>query len=203
MSKKRKKAVVPVVPRTQAEEDIIRLAAIRDQHGQIVKLRKVLTACEVKYGYDREPNQRQAHNEAKAAVEHAQENLDGAVMVLVDLCGDEDLPLQKAAKDEKAQGRPGDEESWRKTSLKTLGGKPELSAGDAEKLAQAGIHTIGDLAEWEVAHPNHVGLKGLGPAAWGRIADAMAGFWGRRQVTPEAAPTVSADQPPAPPAAGL
>jgi inorganic pyrophosphatase/exopolyphosphatase len=95
MSKKRKKAVVPVVPRTQAEE--------------------VLTACEVE-----EASERQAHNEAKAAVEHAQENLDGAVMVLVDLCGediirlaaiDEDLPLQKAAKDEKAQGRSGDEKA--------------------------------------------------------------------------------------------
>lgn len=179
MSKRKKRPTVSVIPRTPGEEDILKLRAIGEQHAMVIKLNKVLTCCELE-----EAAERQRYNDAKARKEHAKESLDGAIMVLVDLCGDDDLPLQKVAKEGNAQGRAPGDESWRNWPLASLGGKPELSVGDVEKFAAAGIKTVGDLADWEAKHSNHVGVKGAGAATWGRVADSMAGFWARWNAEP-------------------
>jgi hypothetical protein len=179
MTKQKERPAVPVIPWNVGEEDLLKLRAITEQHAMIIELSKALTCCQLE-----EAAKLQSYKEAKARAEDAEESLDGAIMVLVDLCGDDDLPLQKAAREGNAQGRAPGDESWRNWPLASLGGKPELSVGDVEKFAAAGIKTVGDLADWEAKHSNHVGVKGAGAATWGRVADSMAGFWARWNAEP-------------------
>lgn len=66
---------------------------------------------------------------------------------------------------------PG-QEAWRKVALDTL-----LKGSLLEKLAQAGVNTIGDVVDLESQHKRLIDLKGIGEGAAAKVADAIADYF--------------------------
>ena len=88
----------------------------------------------------------------------------------------ETLPSPAAPEPSQAVGHAGDDESWRNLSLTAFG----LPESLLDKLNGADLFTVGQYAEWCRTPGNDLGnLKGIGPAAQGKIADAEMRFWER------------------------
>lgn len=104
---------------------------------------------------------------------------------------------------EPAAETPATDESWRTVPLsEALIGITEKVI---EKLADAGLRTVGDLEAFSAAdhwsHPDRK-IKGIGPETVAKIGDAMMKFWERRNMpaptpAPEPAPEAAAEAAPA------
>lgn len=86
---------------------------------------------------------------------------------------------------EAAPAPGGDGEDWRLTPLSSLGIRP----GVVEALIEAGIGTLGDLADFTAAGESLESIKGLGPAKVAEIEDAVERFWASRAAGKEAEAT--------------
>jgi DNA-directed RNA polymerase alpha subunit len=73
-------------------------------------------------------------------------------------------------------GYPTDDESWKTVSLHDL----TMPGTTAQKLEEAEIRTLGDLAAWNDSGKLLTDIKGVGEKAAEKIEAALDEFWGSR-----------------------
>jgi len=125
--------------------------------------------------YERLADQAKA---AKKNMEHDQEDLNAAIDSMIDgeLIREDgwpkDVPLAGVADDVPARG------NWKNVELADLN-DPHIKVGILTVLAENGIHTMGQLAEWQAAKGDFwaTDLKGVGKAACDSISDATDAYW--------------------------
>ena len=115
-----------------------------------------------------------AHSEYKAAKakrEAIQEELEAFLRSLNRKARDpqQKLPLVEATDDS------GRVERGRAIALSTL----NLTPGILESLANAGITTVGEAADYATKHDGFRGIPKIGPQKADQIADVIAEFWTR------------------------
>jgi hypothetical protein len=116
------------------------------------------------------------HEEAKAQAKAAKDAMEAAqkrLNRLIDEASRGPGPLFQNAPAAPATAERS--EAWRDVRLDTL----DIAPGILEKLAEAGIDTIGAVVAHSEAHPNK-GLRtipGIGPEKAEAVADALAKYW--------------------------
>lgn len=69
------------------------------------------------------------------------------------------------------------EDAWRDAPIVDL----ELSASILAKLTEAGLDTVGKLADWTASGKELTDIKGIGAQSSETIADALEKFWARNR----------------------
>lgn len=69
-------------------------------------------------------------------------------------------------------------DAWRGVRLDTLA-DPAIPAKVLGHLAEAGLHTIGDVQAWEAQHKALTDVDGIGEKGADKILEALDGFWAR------------------------
>lgn len=107
-----------------------------------------------------------------------------------------DEPATAAAPSSPAPAEP--DETWKVVPLATLGIDDELPAGLLAKLEDAGLKTVGDVADH--TKPDQAGrskqlvdIKGIGQAAAAKIETALEQFWAKHAARLAAAASSPAD----------
>lgn len=95
-----------------------------------------------------------------------------------------DMPLFDKGPDGSAEAdapptEPAPDPAWRSVPLLELG-RYGLAPKLREKLAEAGISTVGTLADWTNGGQLLTDIPGVGAAAAGKIEDVLAEFWEAR-----------------------
>ncbi|HUU98202.1 MAG TPA: hypothetical protein VM487_20920 [Phycisphaerae bacterium] len=134
-------------------------------------------------------NAKEVAKEAKEAYEMAQAELQQLVKDARDGQGQlfGATPAVKGKGMPIVAGTPITAEAWRAVKLASLN-PPPVPEGTLKLLDGAGITTMGQLADWDVAHPNKgIGsIKGIGSTAKERVSDATLAYWERNpQPAPE------------------
>lgn len=123
-----------------------------------------------------ETDYEQAKEEAsfkKKILEHAVDKLRRIAREI-----SEPLPLFEHAKKQEALIEDiEDPDAWRAVPLSDA--LPELSVGTIEKLTEAGLGTIGDLADYSNAGKLLIDVPGIGNATAEKIEEAQANYWAR------------------------
>ena len=115
--------------------------------------------------------------DCKKAFHDAKETWSVHVMELGDFIRDGSLPLFENPQSEIPN--PQSAEPWRTIGLNELD-DPAISPSILAKLANAGIETIGDLADKTASDAfSLTDITGIGPAAAKTVDDALEAFWGR------------------------
>ena len=91
----------------------------------------------------------------------------------------------------KAAPEPAEPEEWRSVTLAELT-KHGLSRPIAAKLEEAGLATLGAIADWSKSGKLFTDIAGIGNAGAEKIDDAMAAFWASPDAPKPAA--VAADE---------
>jgi hypothetical protein len=104
--------------------------------------------------------------ENKKAWEAAAEGLQGLIRGFAQ-------PMPLFDKPESKQAEP---EAWRETAVDVLTSHG-LPGAIAEKLDDAGFHTIGDLADWTTANNSLTAIAGVGLKKAEKIEQALESFW--------------------------
>jgi ERCC4-type nuclease len=107
----------------------------------------------------------------------------------------ESLPLFP---EDAAAPEPPADDSWRVVPFTLL----NLPQAIVEKLYEAELATVGQLADWTAAGRELTDIPGIGPAKAEKIEEAMEAFWSVRtdsaeSAAAEAAPTADAGDGPA------
>ena len=129
---------------------------------------------------------RSEYEDAAAEAKSRKKSLEAAQDQLSDLIarGPETMPLfdgpKPAAKPgPKPKKAAAPDEVWRADIIPDL----DLAPSIVEKLAEAGLHTIGDLADWSAGGRLLQDIDGIGEAAAVKIDDAMTKYWSARSTT--------------------
>jgi len=112
--------------------------------------------------------------EAKDAASAAKAQWESAAETLQDLCleSDEALPLLDSV----------EAEDWRGVRLDSL--EPSAKPAVLEKLKEAGIETVGQLADYTKEH-DLLDIPGIGGASKAEIEAALDPFWAARPAPEE------------------
>lgn len=88
---------------------------------------------------------------------------------------DHAIEMEDKARDGKSKPAPPTDESWRKVNIK------ELKLGDKiqDNLEDAGLFTIGQIADFTAKDQGLTDIGGIGPAKAQKIEDALTEFWKR------------------------
>lgn len=129
------------------------------------------------------------HEEAKAAASAVKKRLEAAQDRLnahirrVDQAH-EDMPLFDRGDPGADADAPAEPEAWRSFGIATLA---DFGLADTivSKLTDAGIETIGDLADW-TAMKSLTDIPGVGGATAEKIESALEGFWKLNSPQPAA-----------------
>lgn len=81
--------------------------------------------------------------------------------------------------------------SWREIPLEVLG----FPVGIHAKLHEAGLLTLGAIADWTASGKQLTDIPGIGPGKAGRIEDALGRFWAGRTPGAQPIPPASSEGP--------
>lgn len=129
-----------------------------------------------------------ANKQAKKDFKSAVDTLEGIVQR-----GPENYPLFDKAGGNATEAAA--DESWREVEISELEG---LTSGLCSKLYEAGIDTIGKLADYtKDGQAQITDIDGIGPAAAEKIEGAMTAFWASRPSPVSESDTVATEEAPA------
>lgn len=81
-----------------------------------------------------------------------------------------------------SNGQAAEDGSWREEDIEAIGLEFGLPASVASKLAEAGIVTLGQLADWTASGKELNDIPGIGDAKCESINAALERFWAARKI---------------------
>lgn len=128
--------------------------------------------------------------ETKRAAKAAKDRLELLYEELVDLnrSEDEEMPLFDGTAG--ATSLEPEDETWREESIDVL----QLSPAIVTALAEAAIHTMGDLANFTSQGKPLTDIDGIGERKAEQIMEADAAYWARRNASMRAAQETEATE---------
>jgi hypothetical protein len=111
--------------------------------------------------------------DAKEAAKRAKREYEVSVRLLRRLIREFSDPQRKLPFESKPAEPAPDPDAWKAASIEVLGLTPRI----VKVLLEAGIDTLGKIADHSDANDGLNGITGIGPAAREQVSDAMEKYW--------------------------